>query len=105
MKKLSLDLEMLVVESFDTAPAGRGAGTVHGNAFEAEIGNAVIAKTDVRVDCGSWIDACPSRAGTCEDTCKESCWGTCATCGSTCDEYACRTVYPNCPSGPVCAEP
>ena len=67
MKKLTLDA--LVVESFDTAPAGRGAGTVHGNAF-AELEQAAIAKTDVRVDCGSWIDACPSRLGTCDSTCK-----------------------------------
>ncbi len=101
MSKLKLELDALRVESFETAPAGRGAGTVHGNQLETEISDIVIVGTDIRVDCGSWIDRCPSGTGTCEDTCNESCWGTC---GSTCDEYACQTVYPNCPSGPVCAE-
>ena len=68
MKKLSLDLEMLVVESFDTDEAGRAAGTVGAHA---------AARTDIQVDCGSYIDACPSRLGTCDFTCKASCWGAC----------------------------
>lgn len=69
MKKLRLELDALVVESFDTADAEGGAGTVHGNAL-VELGQAQAAKTDVRVDCGSWIDACPSRLGTCDFTCS-----------------------------------
>lgn len=98
--RFRLELDALRVESFDTAPPGRGGGTVRGHEYDAFESQAVeaVVRTDVRVDCGSWIDACPSRAGTC-DTCKESCLGTC----STCDAEACGTQYPSCPTGPVCA--
>jgi hypothetical protein len=41
------------------------------------IRGAAAPKTDVQVDCGSWIDACPSRMGTCDFTCADTCAFTC----------------------------
>ena len=101
MKKLRLDLEMLAVESFDTAAAG-GAGTVHAA--------AVAAAT--YPNC-SEIDACPSawnctlngtcydpscgQYDTCQATCKTAC-GSCDSCLSNCLASGCAGC-----SGPVCA--
>ena len=68
MRKLKLDLDTLVVESFAAAAPAHAQGTVHG---------AAAAKTDVNVDRGSWIDACPSRLGTCDFTCADTCAITC----------------------------
>ena len=50
MTKIRLGIENLRIESFDTAAAERGAGTIFGN-----------AKTlDTCTACPSAIDACPS---------------------------------------------
>ena len=98
-----LNLDALAVDSFDTELARWGFGTVRGHAGDAiDVGQPVDAApiTNVMVDCGSWIDACPSRIGTC-DTCKASCLGTCVSC-ATCPETSCATQYPPCPTGPVC---
>lgn len=103
MTKFKLNLDALAVESFDTEPARRGYGTVRGHAGDAiDAGEPAVAApiTNVMVDCGSWIDACPSRIGTC-DTCKESCLGSCVSC-ATCPATSCASQYPSCPTGLVC---
>jgi hypothetical protein len=67
MKKIRLSIEGLCVESFATAAAERGKGTVFGNAKTVD--------TCYATACPSWIDDCPSAypAATlpcngCEDT-------------------------------------
>lgn len=48
MKKITLNVESLSVESFETASVVAGRGTIQGHA---------TAKAE---DCGSFIDNCPS---------------------------------------------
>jgi hypothetical protein len=106
MKKLRMDLDALVVESFETARAA-GSGTV--------IAAGVLIGDQVGVirtypNC-SEIDACPSawqctvngtcydpscaQADTCAQTCAATCYKTCAgTCAVSC--------YPAGCSGPYC---
>jgi hypothetical protein len=71
MKKLSLSIENLSVESFETAAAGKAQGTVYGH--EPTRGN--------NTDCLSAVDACPSgRGGTEIDTCIDpSAYDACPT--------------------------
>ncbi|HEU4456547.1 MAG TPA: hypothetical protein VFR81_25995 [Longimicrobium sp.] len=101
MKKLRLELDALVVESFRTTADGAGdPGTVraHGDAvLIGEEAEEVAITTPPRTNDPS-----------CFETCKLSCWGTCAaSCGGTC--YSCPigctdgcTAY-SCLSGaPVC---
>jgi hypothetical protein len=69
MKKLALNVEDLVVASFETSRTPRERGTVHGN--DATHGN-------------SCADTCPySCADTCDISCVPSCISTCdmALCG------------------------
>lgn len=76
MKKLTLDLNALEVQSFATDPAEPNRGTVHG---------------EQQCTCPSAC-TCPG-CPTCDETCPETCAGfTCATCGGqeTCD-YTCWT--------------
>ena len=51
MRKIKLNLDSLSVESFETAAAARGEGTVVANAKPTYNG------------CGSEVDACPSARG------------------------------------------
>ena len=65
MKKLALDLDSLVVESFDTSAARMPRGTVRGNDVSDTTCHQIIC------DCPSGSgDTCE---GSCEDTCVESC--------------------------------
>lgn len=74
MKKLALDLDQLVVESFATDPAARPAGTVRGHGVSE-------TPTECLTDCGSCsiCPACISEGGTCDygtvcaNTCQETC--------------------------------
>jgi hypothetical protein len=52
MRKIKLSIEGLRVESFATAAAERGEGTIFGNAKTLDSCNAT--------NCPSWIDGCPS---------------------------------------------
>jgi hypothetical protein len=82
MKKLSLNLDELHVESFDTSsgePDGRG--TIQGRVADTE----------------NTPDTCEFSCGvTCGDTCPESCGGTCWadcsygwTCVPSCNDTVC----------------
>lgn len=81
MRKLSLKLDELAVESFETASAGAPRGTVEGQQF-----TAYGCVTDEYQSCGGscqWVGTCGEN--TCEGTCAASCHGTCAGQGNTCD--------------------
>jgi len=69
MKKLSLDLDQLSVESFDTSAVGRPKGTVRG--FD------ITDSTCYEIDCG-----CIS-GGTCNTDCGQN------TCDATCYDATC----------------
>jgi hypothetical protein len=77
MRKLKLDPEQLMVESFATVRMG-GEGTVRGAACET------APQTDPS-DCGS----CDTQCG--QWTCDQSCNGTCG--GWSCDESCAGTCY------------
>lgn len=86
MRKLTLALDALRVESFATGTGG-GRGTVRGNRADAADG-AVIRASDPwtcagdPVSCGGSCDATCSRS--CAETCDRSCDGTChgGSCGT-----------------------
>jgi hypothetical protein len=92
MKKLSLDLDQLAVDSFDTVgDAAHRAGTVRGHGF-----------TDTT--CAQRVCDCPTGSGdTCDDACNtEDCPTAAFGCGSgfhTCVQPSC---FYSCPS--TCAE-
>lgn len=111
MRKLSLNLDSLAVQSFETTPEDAGArGTVLGR------GHAVpVHRTD------TYPNGCPSPLcvdtplascdGSCVDTCYDSCNGSCASCvyscgascGGTCNETCPASCAPSC--GPLCVPP
>ncbi len=84
MRKLTLDMDALRVESFD-AGAGDGRGTVRGNVEDAA--QVAVPVSDPwtcagdPLSCGGSCDATCSRS--CQATCDRSCNGTCA--GGSCD--------------------
>ncbi|HEX6371615.1 MAG TPA: hypothetical protein VF006_22030 [Longimicrobium sp.] len=74
--KLTLRLEELSVESFDTSSAEKSRGTV--------IGEQCTCPT------ACTCPGCPS----CYESCNGSCGATCpATCAYTCDDPECGTGY------------
>ena len=75
MKKLRLEMDALVVESFDTAAAAKGAGTVEAHATPRQ----------------SCQDTCQN---TCLISCEGSCFESCAPCGTQPTE--CATGVPFC---------
>lgn len=104
MRKLTLDVESLVVQSFQTTAPEAGPGTVHG----------LAAVPDRTPGCESPL-CIPSEWHTCPDTCKESCYGSCEschsciaschytcpqTCGETCG-YSCPQCIPPTTNEPV----
>lgn len=74
MRKLTLSLDALDVQSFDTEPlAARGRGTVHGRGIL--VGDRIDAQTH---------PDCPSPL--CQDTPLASCDGTCGAPGCGVDQ-------------------
>ena len=73
MKKLTLKLDDLRIDSFQTTPREPGKGTVFGE------------------QCTCWTNCtcpgCPTCDASCGGTCDASCNGTCA--GDTCDGCCC----------------
>ena len=87
MKKLSLDIEDLAVESFDTSAAGVAPrGTIHG---------AQVSQTT----CAQLICDCPTNGAECDTNYGSACedtFNTCAiTCGDSCTFHCSRTCPPN----------
>jgi hypothetical protein len=89
MRKLSLDLDAIQVESFSTQSAAAARGTV-----------------DARQGRETWTCPVPTQdtcAGTCEYSCNGTCGGggttgsTCVSCAQTCD-LTCNTCAATCDS-------
>ena len=91
MRKLTLELDDLRVDTFDTTASSRARGTVFGE------------------QCTCWTNCtcpgCPtcdaSCNGTCGGTCDASCNGTCGqscdwSCGGTCDLSCGDTCFVSC---------
>jgi hypothetical protein len=95
MKKLKLDLEGLVVESFATTPESRGeGGTVFGQQCtcytQCTCPGCPTCDASCNGTCGGTCEA--SCNGTCGDSCAGSCGGSCYdTCHMTCG--TCGTIY------------
>jgi hypothetical protein len=81
VKKLSLDLDELAVESFDPSPSLHNQrGTVKGQSGFYET-------------CWSCDD--PACGHPTWDTCYETCY-TCDTCAMSCADYTCNTCHFTC---------
>lgn len=97
MKKLSLDLDQLAVESFDTtSEQTRRAGTVRGHDLTG-------------TTCGQFICDCPTGSGeSCQpDLCDTNACDTAGTCptvaGHTCQQPSCFYSCPStCAAGDTC---
>jgi hypothetical protein len=82
MKKLSLNLEALIVETFETTTLdGIGRGTVLGRAVNGEVYN-----TPQSPRCGSplCVDTPLASCDSCGNSCAVSCNGSCDSCAMTC---------------------
>jgi hypothetical protein len=88
MKKLSLQLDQLAVESFETSPPEPGRGTVLGNAPDDGLYGGTFDSTCREIRCG-----CTYFQGTCDLSC-----GGGLGCEPSADPQACPTVdgYPGC---------
>ncbi|HEU0299240.1 MAG TPA: hypothetical protein VFR37_07300 [Longimicrobium sp.] len=91
MKKLTLNLNALEVQSFATAPDAQGRGTVHAE--------ECTCPTNICATC-----TCPG-CQTCNETCPNTCWNTCddpscVTCGFSCGyescDHTCHTMFCAC---------
>lgn len=82
MKKLSLNLDVLEVQSFTTSDDAPARGTVHGE------------ECTCHTNC-----TCPG-CPTCYETCPATCWNTCddPSCG-TCDYSCWETCQHTCGTG------
>lgn len=107
MRKLSLDLDALVVESFAAEGGAPGRGTVHGNqGWQEPVDSFGTVREPTCFACPS--NTCPTGLAcpTAPNTCLQTCAGnpSCAleTCGltycfDTCDGYYCASfpsMYP-----------
>ena len=84
IRKLSLDLDALVVETFETEKTAGERGTVRAHAF-----------TDT---CGQRVCSIETGGGpTCVDTCQASCPATCAfTCNTETGMSDCNSPFSIC---------
>ena len=87
--KLTLDLDRLSIESFDTQTAGTEKGTVFGEQCTCATNCTCPGCPTCDASCnGSCVNTC---AVSCNGTCDNSCYGGC---GGT--EYECNTALPGC---------
>ena len=100
MKKLTLDLDTLAVESFDSTPDLRGfAGTVHGQVDPVLPGGT--QGSDCYAGCGESQDQwCQPTAENCAEswngTCAAvSCWGAATCFGWSCGAETSCTTQPD----------
>lgn len=95
MAKLTLNVDDLAVESFDTATTRREHGTVQGMQADADTGACS------HVGSCWWGTGCATGCGTCVNTCKATCGTTCpATCEVSCP---CTNGGPECDGGNISA--
>jgi len=86
MKKLSLRIDALMVESFPTSMAGERPATVRGMDSAS-----VDQDSCVSCDC-SYMDTCAQP----EITCYQSCAGSCASCPASCLPAQCPSADGRC---------
>ncbi|HEY0021006.1 MAG TPA: hypothetical protein VGC13_32190 [Longimicrobium sp.] len=85
--KLSLNLDDLSVDSFDTTTAEKAKGTVFGEQCTCYTNCTCPGCPTCYASCNGTCDA------SCNGTCGGSCAGTCdASCNGTCDAYCYGTV-------------
>ena len=85
MKKLKLQLDDLLVDTFYTSGGQKEKGTVFGE------------QCTCYTQCT--CPGCPTCNASCNGTCNASCNGSCdASCGGTCD-YSCGCTYDGCGTG------
>ena len=87
MKKLTLNLDALAVESFDTAAAAEPRGTVDAHQVRPtapESCDYYCASQNISGCC----TADPTCPATCQNTCPATCQNTCQgpTCGDGCEK-------------------
>jgi hypothetical protein len=82
MAKLRLNLDQLVVDSFDTADRPAKRGTV--------FGEQCTCWTQCGQNTCPGCPTCDATCNTCDGTCA-TCEGTCNSCGATCYYTDCRT--------------
>jgi hypothetical protein len=109
VRKLTLNLESLAVQSFETTPEDDGGrGTV-------------LGRGGVAVPRDTYPNGCPSPLcmdtplascdGSCGNSCYDSCNGSCASCIYSCDASCGGTCAETCPAscapscGPLCVPP
>jgi hypothetical protein len=88
MKKLTLSLDALEVQSFVTADDAPGGGTVHGE-------QCTCPTACTCPGCPTCDATCPA---TCENTCDDDTCNTCAascweSCGKTCMTLVCPCIF------------
>ncbi len=112
MRKLTLELDSLAVQSFETTAPNGGRGTVWGQGM---IGVGVGVPRD------TYPNGCPSPLcvdtpmascdGSCGNSCYDSCNASCASCvhscnascGGSCGDTCPDSCSPSC--GPLCVPP
>ena len=90
MRKLTLDLETLNVQSFETGAEKRDHGTVYGHA----------PTRGHHTQCASAFDACPT--GFCAPTNTVDCDTSLCTVDTCPETYDCPSAVDACPSGRGC---
>jgi len=94
MKKLRLQIEDLLIDSFTTTPPEKPKGTVFGEQCTCYTNCTCPGCPTCDASCNGTCDA--SCNGSCAATCDASCYGSCDwtcgnTCGDSCDGYTCPT--------------
>ncbi|HEU4882961.1 MAG TPA: hypothetical protein VFT45_11960 [Longimicrobium sp.] len=98
MRKLKLDLDRLIVESFDTVVAkDPGRGTVEAHSHMCVSPFETCAALSCNYTCGTCDPSCASCVScynTCYNTCGPSCNGSCETCQTNCQQESCVYICP-----------
>ena len=109
MRKLTLSLETLTVDSFHPDPAVPARGTVLGQSFTQYADESCFGTCDggCTMNWGSCNGGCGTGGGSCNGTCANSCNGTCYNscgCPPNTDYTACGCeTWETCPNATVCA--
>ena len=94
MKKLSLDLDQLIVDSFDTVGDGaRHAGTVRGHGFTDTTCNQLICDCPTGSGESCQADLCNTAGCETADCGTRACTGLCPSAGHTCNPPYCYYSY------------